>query len=110
MFFDIYTGARKGGINSVDTPKFRRDPDEPDYYGQVSNLVKRFFKNLIFLLHPSLVNNQGKPNFNTLSTLQLANALPEFHVARENGMFMMTVAFFIRVFPVPVNGPEKTSM
>ncbi|KAM7444691.1 hypothetical protein ABFA07_006783 [Porites harrisoni] len=26
--------ARKGGINSVDAPKFRRDPDEPDYYGQ----------------------------------------------------------------------------
>lgn len=27
-------GARKGGINSVDAPKFRRDPDEPDFYGQ----------------------------------------------------------------------------
>ncbi|CAH3036381.1 unnamed protein product [Porites lobata] len=27
-------GARKGGINSVDAPRFRRDPDEPDFYGQ----------------------------------------------------------------------------
>ena len=40
--FDIYTGARKGGINSVDAPNFRRDPDEPDFYRQVSKLVERF--------------------------------------------------------------------
>ena len=43
LFFNIYTGARKAGINSVDAPKFRRDPDEPDYYGQVSKLVESFF-------------------------------------------------------------------
>ena len=56
------------------------------------------------------MHNQGKPNFNTPSTPQLGNALPEFHIAREVGIFMMTVPFFIRAFPVPVNGPEKTSM
>ena len=56
------------------------------------------------------MHNQGKPNFKTPSTPQLANALPEFHIACEVGIFMMTVPFFIRAFPVPVNGSEKTSM
>ena len=56
------------------------------------------------------MHNQGKPNFNTPSTPQLTNPLPEFHIACEVGIFMMIVPFFIRAFPVPVNGPEKTSM